>query len=57
MHRMPPTTEHLSRNFLDDTVFWIIAAKQEREAKRTHTSPRARHGRSSNTPFRARRFA
>ena len=57
MHRMPPTTEPLSRNFLDETVFWIIAAEQEREAMRTHTSPRARHGRSSNTQFRARGFA
>jgi hypothetical protein len=57
MHRMPPTTEPLSRNFLDDTVFWIIAAEQEPEAMRTHTSPRARHGRSSNTQFRARGFA
>jgi hypothetical protein len=57
MRRMPPTTEPLSRNFLDETVFWIIAAEQEREAMRTHTSPRARHGRSSNTQFRARGFA
>jgi hypothetical protein len=54
---MPPTTEPLSRNFLDETVFWIIAAEQEREAMRTRTSPRARHGRSSNTQFRARGFA
>jgi hypothetical protein len=57
MHRMPPTTEPLSRNFLDETVFWIIAAEQEREAMRTHTSPATRHGRSSNTQFRARGFA
>ncbi len=57
MRRMPPNTERLSRNFLDETVFWIIAAEQEREAMRTHTSPRARHGRSSNTQFRARGFA
>jgi hypothetical protein len=57
MHRMPLTTEPRSGNFLDDTVFWIIAAEQEREAMRTHTSPRARHGRSSNTQFRARGFA
>jgi hypothetical protein len=56
MHHMPPTTEPLIRNFLDDTVFWIIAAEQKREAMRTHTSPRARHGRSSNTQFRARGF-
>ena len=57
MHRMPPTTEPFSRNFLDETVFWIIDAEQEREAMRTHTSPRARRGRSSNTQFRARGFA
>ena len=57
MHRMPPATEPLSRNFLDETVFWIIAAEQEREAMRTHASPRARLGRSSNTQFRARGFA
>jgi hypothetical protein len=57
MHHMPPTTEPHSGNFLDETVFWIIAAEQEREAMRTHTSPRARHGRTSNTQFRARRFA
>jgi hypothetical protein len=56
MHRMPPTTEPLGRNFLDDTVFWIIAAEQEREAMRTHTSPATRHGRSSNSQFRARGF-
>ena len=56
-HHMPPTTEPRSGNFLDETVFWIIAAEQEREAMRTHTSPRARHGRSSNTQFRARGFA
>jgi hypothetical protein len=57
MHSMPPTTEARSGNILDETVFWIIAAEQEREATRTHTSPRARHGRSSNTQFRARGFA
>jgi hypothetical protein len=57
MHRMPPITEPLSRNFRGDTVFWIIAAEQEREAMRTRTSPRARHGRSSNTQFHARGFA
>ena len=54
---MPPTTEPLSRNFRDETVFSVIAAEQEREAMRTHTSPRARHRRSSDTQFRARGFA
>ena len=57
MHRMPPTTEPLSRNFLDETVFWIIAAEQEREAMRTRASRTTRHGRSSSTQFRARGFA
>jgi hypothetical protein len=57
MHRMPPATEPLSRNFLDDTLFWIIDAEREREAMPTHTSPRARHRRSLNTQFRARGFA
>jgi hypothetical protein len=57
MHRMPPTTEPLSRNFLDETVFWIITAVQDREAMRTGTSPATRHGRSSNAQFRARGFA
>ena len=57
MHRMPPTAEPLSRNFLDETVFWIVAAVQDREAMRPRTSPATRHGRSSNTQFRAREFA
>jgi hypothetical protein len=57
MHRTPPTTELLGRNFLDETVFCIIAAEQERKAMRTHTSPATRHRRSSNTQFRARGFA
>jgi hypothetical protein len=57
VHRMPPTTEPLSRNFLDETLLWIIAAVQDREAMRTRTSPATRHGRSSNTQFRARGFA
>jgi hypothetical protein len=56
-HRMPPTTEPRSGNSLDDMVFWIIAAEQEREAMRTHTSPATRHRRTSNTQFRARGFA
>ena len=54
---MPPTTEPRSRNFLDETVFWIIVAEQEREAMGTQTSPATRHCRSSNTKFRAREFA
>ena len=55
-HRMPPTTEPRNGNFLDETVFWIIDAEQEREAMRTHTSPATRHGRSANTQFHARGF-
>jgi hypothetical protein len=57
MHRTPPTTEPRSGTFLDDTVFWIIAAGLKREAMQTHTSASTRHGRSSNTQFRARGFA
>jgi hypothetical protein len=57
IHPMPPTTEPRSGNFLDETVFWIIAAEQERETMRAHTSPATRHGGSSNTQFRARGFA
>jgi hypothetical protein len=44
MHRMPPTTEPLSRNFLDETVFWIIAAEQERRCGRTRAQRRALAG-------------
>ena len=54
---MPPTTEPRSGNFLEDTVFRIIAAEQERKGMRTRTSPATRHGRSSNTRFGARGFA
>jgi hypothetical protein len=57
MRRMPPTTEPRRGNFLDETVFWIIAAEQEREAMWTHTTPATCHGQSSNTQFRARGFA
>src|ERR1700727_2626818 len=41
-HRMPPTTEPVSRNFLGNTVFWITATEQEREAMRTHTGQATR---------------
>jgi hypothetical protein len=30
MHRMPPTTELLSRNFLDETFLWTLADETER---------------------------
>jgi hypothetical protein len=29
---MPPTTEPLSRNFLDEIFFWIPADEKERQA-------------------------
>ena len=48
---MPPGTEPLRRNLLDETVFWIIAAEQEREAMRTRTSRATRHGQNSNIQF------
>ena len=57
MQRMPPTTEHVARNSLDETFFWIPADEKERQAVRAHDSPRTLHGRSSTTRFRARRFA
>jgi hypothetical protein len=56
MQRMPPTTEPLGRNFLDESVFWIIAAERQQEAMRTQMSSATRHGRSSNTQIRARGF-
>jgi phenylalanyl-tRNA synthetase alpha subunit len=37
---MPPTTEPLSRNFLDEIFFWLLDDEKERQAMRTHTSPR-----------------
>ena len=44
---MPPTTEPLSRNFLEETFFWIPADEKERQAVRAHISPGTRYGRSS----------
>ena len=39
---MPPTTEPISRNSLDETIVWIRADEKEREKERptlpTHTS-------------------
>jgi hypothetical protein len=40
MDRMPPTTALLSRNSLDETFVLILADDKERQALRTHTSPR-----------------
>ena len=57
MHRVPPNTEPLSRDFLEETFFWIPADEKERQAVRAHDSPRTLYGRSSTTRFRARRFA
>jgi hypothetical protein len=44
---MPPTTEPLSRNFLDETIVWILADEKKRQAVRAHNSPRTRYGRST----------
>jgi hypothetical protein len=57
MQRTPSTTEPFSRNFLDETFFWSPADEKERQAVRAHNSPGTRYRRSSNTQFRARRFA
>jgi hypothetical protein len=58
---MPPTTDPLSRNFLDETFVWILADNKEREKERqalwTHTGPETCYGPSSNIPFRARGMA
>ena len=43
MHGIPPTTESLSRSFLDEIIVWIRADEKEgekkRQALRTHTGP------------------
>jgi hypothetical protein len=57
MQRMLPTDERPSRNYLDETIFWILAQENERQAARAHNSPLTRCVRSSNTQFRARGFA
>jgi hypothetical protein len=57
MQRMPPTTEPVSRNFLDEIFFWTLADEEERQAVRAHNSPGPHLGRSSNTPFCAQGFA
>jgi hypothetical protein len=36
---MPPTTEPLSRNSLDEAFVWILIHKKDRQALRTHTRP------------------
>ena len=36
---MPPTTEHLSRSFLDETFVWFLTDEKERQALRSHTRP------------------
>jgi hypothetical protein len=36
---------------------WILASEKERQAARLYNSPGTRYGRSSNTPYCARRFA
>jgi hypothetical protein len=39
MQHMPPTTERLSHNFLDETLVSIFTDEKERQALRTHTRP------------------
>ena len=39
MHRMPPTTEPLSHNFLGETFVSIFTDEKGRRALRTHTRP------------------
>jgi hypothetical protein len=56
MDRMPPTTEPLSRNLLDETFVWILADEKERQALRTHSSPGTCYGRSTSIPLRAPGF-
>jgi hypothetical protein len=53
---MPPTTEPLSRNFLDETFFGISDDEKDQQAVRAHNSPGTRSGQSSNTHFGARGF-
>jgi hypothetical protein len=44
MQRMPPTTEPLSRNALDETFVWILAYEKERRALRTQSKGTHRTG-------------
>jgi hypothetical protein len=39
MQRMPPTTELLSRNFLDETFVKFLGEEQQREVPRSHNRP------------------
>jgi hypothetical protein len=39
IQRRPPTTEPLSRNFLDETFVWILTDEKKWQALRTHTRP------------------
>jgi hypothetical protein len=39
MQLMPPTTEPVSRNFLDATFVWMLADQKQRLALWTHTRP------------------
>jgi hypothetical protein len=54
MHRMPPPTESLSRNFCDETIVWIRADENERDTERraqwTHNDPETCYDPSSNIP-------
>jgi hypothetical protein len=51
---MPPTTESVSRNSLDETTVSILADETERQGQRTPTGPGTPYGRGSNIPNRAR---
>jgi hypothetical protein len=51
---MPPTTEPLSRNSLDEAFVWILIHEKDWQALRTHTRSTDRHRRSSRFPLRAR---
>jgi hypothetical protein len=39
MQRMPPTTEPLSRNLLDETFVRILTDEKERQERPTHARP------------------
>jgi hypothetical protein len=61
MRRVPTTAERISRNFLDETIVWILADEKEREKEQkerqalgTQTGPETCYGPSSNVPLRPR---
>jgi hypothetical protein len=44
MHRMPPTTEPRSRNFLHQTFVWILAEAKTRNHRRCGSTPARQPG-------------